>query len=343
MGEHHRLGERDEAGAPAPVLAARRRSRGSGRRARAPPRRGRARRAPARGRAAPTARSTARRRRRRSPARPRAAPTAGRGSPRRARTRAARWLRGPLVPAVAGPAARRRASAAASASTSSQVAVPEVEQGLERVRDPASASRRAAAPRGLRARRARRGSGRCRRRSAGGRRRRRRRAGASGRSKCACASSGAPRPQVSWPRMFVAMKARNGRRWRSATANARSSDVEALAQPPRDERVPAVGLGRARPQQLVADRLGDLHRPPRGLEPGLDAQAVRERGRHADLEVAERPAAAAPARARRARRRSGGTRAPMSRCSASIESISERAMPSREWTCAARSSSPSAS
>ena len=65
--------------------------------------------------------------------------------------------------------------------------------------------------------------------------------------------------------------------------------VEALAQPPRDEGVPAVRLGRTRPQQLVADRVGDLHRPPRGLEAGLDAQAVRERGRDADLEVAAGP------------------------------------------------------
>ena len=65
---------------------------------------------------------------------------------------------------------------------------------------------------------------------------------------------------------------------------------EAVGEPPGDERMPAIGLGGARPQQLVADGIRDLHRALRRLDAGPDAQPVRECGRDADLEVAERAA-----------------------------------------------------
>ena len=52
--------------------------------------------------------------------------------------------------------------------------------------------------------------------------------------------------------------------------------------------MPAVGLGGACPQRLVAELLGDLDRARRRLDPARDLQAVGQGGRDAGLEVAAR-------------------------------------------------------
>jgi hypothetical protein len=70
---------------------------------------------------------------------------------------------------------------------------------------------------------------------------------------------------------------------------------EPLGQLSRDDRVPAVGLGGAHPQQLVAEMLADLHASPGRLEPRLHAQGVHEGVRDTGLEVA-RGASHRPAR-----------------------------------------------
>ena len=94
-----------------------------------------ARRGRARGRAGPRSRSSRRRRRRRSPAR---VEQLGRRVvlPAQVGTRAARWSRGPTRPSGCRCGGWSRVTRAASASTLVPAPVPEADQRLERVRDP---------------------------------------------------------------------------------------------------------------------------------------------------------------------------------------------------------------
>ena len=213
--------------------------------------------------------------------------TARAHSPRSARTRARQVPGGPLVPAVAGPPAgleRPRGERVGRL----QVAVPEVQDGFERVRDPGRLRVGHVVPRGLDlpARRV---------------------AAPDPVRDLLAVGDVADVRQAQWP-LEVGLRlvgradapgelaldvgrheGQEGPPMAIGGVERPLEDVEALAQSPPDECMPAVRLGRTRPQQLVADRFGDLHPPPGGLEAGLDAQAVGECGRDADLQVSAGP------------------------------------------------------